>query len=452
MLIEGDSAHLAVSSTGSLSGDGTSTGVKAGATRTVRVCFVGSAVKTLLKEDEIGEGVEVIPLAWGETPPTIASLLRALIGQESSEAERVIAEAATKTAAAKAAAKAATNPFKVGAGLGMPGMRASKPPVVSMADSGDDEEDDEDDEASVLPKWMREAKSAMSGDWMPDVAPRKISAQEGEKDEHGDLGALASKLHRQGLDLGDNGSEEATGQDKIMQMIAALGSGGSKKEKMMMAMMMTMMMEGKESGGSDGNWQGKAYKRVYQRRRRPYTEPEAVIREYVAHVRKRLGAGAGDRWQFHQLSTLIDWTKFRGFARVHFHCSHILRLMLGGYTREAAAYMCMILRAMNQVMLDGGGWSDASLLLPEEDPLGKVEWAAEENDIEGIATFRSAQSTLRRQRQNNWKAGPEDYEDAPAPRKKWWQYNNQGNYQKNWWAKDKNGQQAAASGSAATPG
>ena len=420
LLLEGDTTHIAVGEGGRLKAGSNIVGVK-GSTGVHRVAFVKTATRTLVEAGTIPSEADKYQLPWDEGGLSTASLLRAMIGQESSDTQQLQVEARARTQEAQAAAR----PFGVGTGpmgagrTGGAGSSsvASRRVEFSGVRGPEDEDDEEDeDEENVMPRWMRDARGKMDGDWAPRAPREKANKPQAGMVEESDLGDLGSKLRSQGLNLGEAGCGDQ--EDSMMKMMQAMGDGGSSRDKMMMTMLMTMMMDRKEGGGSDNNTQGRAYKKMYQRRRRPYQEPDAIIREYVMHVRKRLGAGPSDPWQFHQLSTLIKWTKFRGFARVHFHCSHILRLILGGFIREAGAYLCMLMRAMNQVALDGGGWQDASLMLPEEDPLGECEWAGEEGDIETIATYRSAQATLRKQRQTNWQAGPEDHEEAP--RKTWW--------------------------------
>ena len=48
----------------------------------------------------------------------------------------------------------------------------------------------------------------------------------------------------------------------------------------------------------------------------------------------------------------------------------------------------------------GGGWEDASQLLPVEDPLFKAEFAAEESELEVIASRREALAQLKKSRAN----------------------------------------------------
>ena len=92
----------------------------------------------------------------------------------------------------------------------------------------------------------------------------------------------------------------------------------------------------------------------------------------------------------------------KGCHRIHFHLSHIARLNLGGYHDEATAYVCMLLRAIQQCCLDDGAWLDAALLLPEEDPIAEPEFAAEEEDVQANAGYHQARWNLKQQRQKSW--------------------------------------------------
>ena len=107
------------------------------------------------------------------------------------------------------------------------------------------------------------------------------------------------------------------------------------------------------------------------------------------------------------MSDKIRWGRMRGLHRCHYHMGHIIRLNLGGHTEEATAYACMMCRAMHQVFIDGGSWADASLMLPEDDPIDQAEFGAEERDVETLASYHQARWQLRRQRsqyqgQNQW--------------------------------------------------
>ena len=92
----------------------------------------------------------------------------------------------------------------------------------------------------------------------------------------------------------------------------------------------------------------------------------------------------------------------KGMHRIQYRLSHCLRLTIWGHHDEAAAYICVLLRAIHQTQIDGGSWNDAALLLPDEDPITPAEWAANHRDIEAVASYRQSLWQLRRQRGQNW--------------------------------------------------
>ena len=60
---------------------------------------------------------------------------------------------------------------------------------------------------------------------------------------------------------------------------------------------------------------GQAYSKVHHQRRRPYREPRQVIQEYASRVKRTVGAGPGNPWQFYQMSEKIRWGRMRGLHR-----------------------------------------------------------------------------------------------------------------------------------------
>lgn len=76
------------------------------------------------------------------------------------------------------------------------------------------------------------------------------------------------------------------------------------------------------------------------------------------------------------------------------------------------ACLVQLLKAVHQVSLDNGSWMDASLLLPVPDPIFKVEFGAEEEELEGIAAHREALAKLKKARAAVSGGGGKDKEDA----------------------------------------
>ena len=94
----------------------------------------------------------------------------------------------------------------------------------------------------------------------------------------------------------------------------------------------------------------------------------------------------------------MQFGKMQVLQRVHFHISHALELGLRDRHAECLAYLCQLLRAMHQVVLDGGGWEDASGFLPTEDPFQTVEFAGDDSEVETLAARREALDTLRKKK------------------------------------------------------
>ena len=84
----------------------------------------------------------------------------------------------------------------------------------------------------------------------------------------------------------------------------------------------------------------------------------------------------------------------KGLHRIHLHLSHLLTLNLRGKHDQASAYCVQLLKAIYQVAMDDGSWTDAALLLNAKDPLTKEEFGANESELEIIAANREALQRL----------------------------------------------------------
>ncbi len=102
----------------------------------------------------------------------------------------------------------------------------------------------------------------------------------------------------------------------------------------------------------------------------------------------------------------IKWGEMTGMQRAHYHLSHVLSWLVRGQVEEAQAYIIQLMRCVHQVVLDGGGWADASLLLPVEDPLARREFGGTRRQLEVVAEYRKALADLKKNRALN--LNPED--------------------------------------------
>ena len=59
------------------------------------------------------------------------------------------------------------------------------------------------------------------------------------------------------------------------------------------------------------------------------------------------------------------------------------------------------MKAIHQVVIDGGGWDTASLLLPCADPVTKVEFGGTQAELETAAAYREALKKLEVKQKEN---------------------------------------------------
>ncbi len=141
---------------------------------------------------------------------------------------------------------------------------------------------------------------------------------------------------------------------------------------------------------------GKAFRRLHAMHDGFAAKPEQVVTEYVKEWMDRLGLEPGDRWQMSDVTSSIQWGRFRGLHRAHYHASQIFELMLKGRDIEAQGYMAQYLRALHQVQLDGGGWAVAQHLLPKQDPIDKATFGGTHRQLETIAAYQEALKKLQK--------------------------------------------------------
>ena len=82
-----------------------------------------------------------------------------------------------------------------------------------------------------------------------------------------------------------------------------------------------------------------------------------------------------------------------------YKCMHILaeilELQLEGKAEEAAATTVQGLKAIRQVSIDRGDWTNAQLLLPFPDLLGKLDFGGDEFEMKGVHSYRKALKELK---------------------------------------------------------
>ena len=109
----------------------------------------------------------------------------------------------------------------------------------------------------------------------------------------------------------------------------------------------------------------------------------------------RLGAEPGDLWQPWMMTRRVHGGNMSGLHRVHFHLSQALARPLRGPHSQAEAYNVQLLRALQQVALDGNAWTTSAPLLPKRDPLYKQTCKIREEELEAIVAYTGALKRLK---------------------------------------------------------
>ncbi len=86
----------------------------------------------------------------------------------------------------------------------------------------------------------------------------------------------------------------------------------------------------------------------------------------------------------------------------------------------------MVLQALHQAALDQGEWTNAQLLIPTADPLGRPEFGAGEQAMVDIAKYRRALRDLKKQHsakadkedEDNGEHGGDDFKKGGGKKKK----------------------------------
>ena len=77
----------------------------------------------------------------------------------------------------------------------------------------------------------------------------------------------------------------------------------------------------------------------------------------------------------------------KGLWRLHFAMSKMLPLAEQNRTDLLAGTLAQTLKAVHQVALNSGSWSNAVLLLHWQDPLQRELWAGEDNEMATAARY-----------------------------------------------------------------
>ena len=148
------------------------------------------------------------------------------------------------------------------------------------------------------------------------------------------------------------------------------------------------MREVKASGISD----------LHRQRRLLTEQPLRAVMLYRQRVMRRLGVSLLEGgqpsapWQHTDYSNRVKphFGRMTGLWRVHYGLSKMLSLAEMKQRDLLAATIVQMLKSVHQVALDGGGWQNAVLLRPWQDPLSKELWAGEDQEMATAARYSRA--------------------------------------------------------------
>ena len=166
----------------------------------------------------------------------------------------------------------------------------------------------------------------------------------------------------------------------------------------------------KESSGTKG------LAAVHRMRAEVKKNPDKVVSQYLEEVKQQLGVTNPQQY-WH----LRDWTRrnasrfgrMRALLRIHYYLSEVIGCILEGQTAYGVALAVQAQKAILQTALDQGSWDASALIWPMPDPIGAVEFAASESEMQAVYAYKKALGELRvKSRQTD--AGAGDLEEAGA--------------------------------------
>ena len=240
-------------------------------------------------------------------------------------------------------------------------------------------------------EWKGEPGSAAMKFKSDDEDALDFDAMLGLQDGEGEYERLTSRL-RSGTQR-----KKKEDQDMLNKFLLSQAKGKRGNADDVMKLLMLQMLHRQQKRDDDSvEAGGKAFRRIHNLKARVENEPGRLVSEYLTEVMEKLGVEDGDVWQLWHWTERISWGKMLGLKRVHWHLSHILSLSLKGKKREAEAYSTQLLRGLRQVVLDGGSWDTASLLLPARDPCAREVFGATERELEAVVAYQRAMKDIRK--------------------------------------------------------
>jgi hypothetical protein len=122
------------------------------------------------------------------------------------------------------------------------------------------------------------------------------------------------------------------------------------------------------------------------------------LKKYRVFVKSKIGvANEKQVWRYSDHSKEIrnSFGKMKGLWRCHFLLNEIIQALDDGDSNEAAMLAIQSAKALHQVALDKGDWSNALLMIPLSDPIGRADFGGEEEELVHVHGYRKALSDLK---------------------------------------------------------
>ena len=149
-----------------------------------------------------------------------------------------------------------------------------------------------------------------------------------------------------------------------------------------------------DSGGGTGKV-SRDFKGVSQLHRRLLKKPSKLLRAFDKGVVDELGAH-NTPWTYRDLNRAINWGKMRGLQRCHAVVGDILLALKMNQLGRGVVLSVQLLKALQQVVLDDGGWQVAMMLIPVPDPIYRKDFGGMEDEVQIISAHQKAVSDLKK--------------------------------------------------------
>ena len=118
-------------------------------------------------------------------------------------------------------------------------------------------------------------------------------------------------------------------------------------------------------------------------------------------------------WSFRDYSDSVKkvFGKMVGLWRCHYMLSTAVEMLAQGDQEHTLAFLVQCSKALHQTALDRGSWMNSQGMVPTPDPLGMVDFAGDEYELQAIHKHLKAVKELKGQRVPKNEKGGGDHTD-----------------------------------------